>query len=108
MLGPISVLVLEPPLGPVIATLCETPFLITAMFTGARWIPSATGLSRDRSTLLWMGFGALALQQFADFSVGTGLRGLTAWEQIAHFATTEGAIYAALLIIFVLMPFLMD
>lgn len=108
LLGPIRVLALEPRLGPVFATLCESPFLITAMIIAARWVPSATNLSRDRSALLCMGFGALALQQLADYGVGIGIRGLTASEQIAHFATPEGGIYAALLILFALMPFLID
>jgi hypothetical protein len=104
LLGPIRVLALEPRLGAVAATLCETPFLLLAMVAAARWVPSAAGLSCGRRSLLRMGVGALAIQQLADFAVGIGLRGHAISEQIAHFATPEGMIYAALLILFALMP----
>jgi hypothetical protein len=53
---------------------------------------------------LTMGIAALLMQQIADFGLGLGLRGLTVKQQIAHFATPEGAIYAALLLAFALAP----
>jgi hypothetical protein len=40
--------------------------------------------------MLAIGFGALALQQAADFVVGTALRGLSATDQLARLATPEG------------------
>jgi hypothetical protein len=103
-LGPIRVLWLEPRLGVVAATLCEAPFLLLAMIAAAYWIPRVIRIGASTGALLAMGFGALALQQAADFAVGTALRGIGATEQLARLASPEGAIYAALLVLFALMP----
>jgi hypothetical protein len=108
LLGPVRVIWLEPRLGAVLANLCEAPFLIIAMVLAARSIPKMVGLARDLPALLAMGVGALILQQIADFAVGIGLRDLTLSEQLAHFATTQGFIYGVLLILFCLMPVLLN
>lgn len=103
-LGPIRVLWLEPRLGVVAATICEAPFLLLAMIAAAYWIPRVTRIGASIGAMLAMGFGALALQQAADFVVGTALRGISATDQIARLTSPEGAIYAALLVLFALMP----
>jgi hypothetical protein len=103
-LGPIRVLWLEPRLGAVAATLCEAPFLLLAMIAAAYWIPHLIRISAGIGAMLAMGLGALALQQAADFVVGTALRGISATDQLARLASPEGAIYAALLVLFALMP----
>jgi hypothetical protein len=108
MLGPIRVLWLEPRVGPTIAAACEAPFLLAAMAVAARWVPRAVRLPRDWVSLLATGAGALVLQQFADFAVGIGLRGVSPWEQLAQFTTPQGLIYAALLVAFVVMPLLLN
>ena len=104
VLGPIRVLWLEPRLGVVAATLCEAPFLLLAMIAAAYSIPRVTRIDASIGAMLAMGIGALALQQAADFVVGTALRGISATDQLARLATPEGAIYAALLVLFALMP----
>jgi hypothetical protein len=104
VLGPIRVLWLEPQVGPVLASICEAPFLIAAMVLSARWVPGAVGLNRNLASLSLMGAGALALQQMADIIVGLTLRGMPLSEQYAQFATPQGLVYAALLIAFALMP----
>jgi hypothetical protein len=58
--------------------------------------------------MLAIGFGALVLQQAADLVVGTALRGISATEQWARLASPQGAIYAALLLLFALMPAIVD
>jgi hypothetical protein len=103
-LGPIRVLWLEPKLGVVAATLCEAPFLLLAMIAAAYWIPRVLRISAGIGAMLAMGLGALALQQVADLVVGVALRGISATDQWARLATPEGAIYAALLVLFALMP----
>jgi len=103
-LGPIRVLWLEPRFGVVAATLCEAPFLLLAMIAAAYWIPRIVSISAGTGAMLAMGLGALALQQAADFVVGTALRGISATDQLARLASPEGAIYAALLVLFALMP----
>jgi hypothetical protein len=104
VLGPIRVLWLEPRLGVVAATLCEAPLLLLAMIAASCWIPRIIRIGRSIGAMLAMGFGALVLQQAADFVVGTALRGISATDQIARLASPEGAIYAALLVLFALMP----
>ena len=104
VLGPIRVLWLEPRLGVVAATICEAPFLLLAMIAAAYWIPRVTRIGASIGAMLAMGIGALALQQAADFVVGTALRGISATEQLSRLASPEGAIYAALLVLFALMP----
>ena len=104
LLGPVRVLLLEPRFGPVTAVLCEAPFLLAAIVTAARWTPLAVRLKPRFDSLLGVGLGALALLLVCDFAVGKFLRGFSAEEQLAKFATTEGLIYAALLVIFAAMP----
>ena len=108
VLGPIRVLWLEPRLGHLLATACEAPFLLAAMVVAARWVPRAVRLEKTLAPLALMGLGALLLQQIADFAVGIGLRGISLSEQLAHFATPEGVIYAALLAAFAAMPALLN
>lgn len=106
VLGPIRVLLLEPRLGPVAAVLCETPFILTAIVASAHWTPRMVGLKPRFDSMLPVGLGALALLLVCDLAVGKVLRGLSAQEQVARLATTEGLIYAALLVAFAAMPVL--
>jgi hypothetical protein len=107
-LGPIRVFWLEPRIGPVMASFCEAPFLLIAMVVAASWIPKRLGLGSDRLILGFMGVGALALQQIADFGVGIALRGMTLTDQIARLAAAPGLIYLALLMLFAVMPLLVN
>lgn len=107
-LGPIRVLWLEPKLGEVLAELCEAPFLLAAMVLASRWVPQVLRLRRDLASLGLMGVGALAIQQGADLAVGVYLRGIAPADQLAHFATAAGLIYAGLLVAFAAMPILLN
>ncbi len=108
LLGPIRLLLLEPRIGAFAATLCEAPLLLIAMAVAARWTPRLAGLTISPGGMLAVGIGALALQQVADLLVGMLLRGLSAQQQFARLATPEGAVYAALLALFALMPALVN
>jgi hypothetical protein len=66
------------------------------------------GNREERHRLGAVGAIALALQQAADFLVGTRLRGITAAQQVAYFATKAGLIYVFLLIAFAIMPLLLN
>ncbi len=103
LLGPIRVFLLEPQLGETFATLCEAPVLLVVIVIAARYLPRRFGLT-TAGQLAVMGFGALVLQQAADFALGSLLRGIRPAEQIGHFATPAGLIYAALVIAFAVMP----
>ena len=105
-LGPIRVLWLEPRIGKLAATLCETPLLLLAMAFAARWAPHFSGAGRDTASLIAIGLGAFALGQVAEYTVGIRLRGLTAAQQLAQFATPAGWVYAAALVAFAAMPYL--
>ena len=107
-LGSIRVLLLEPRLGAVAATLCEAPLLLLAMIAAASWIPRLLRMPTGTGAMLAMGLGGLALQQAADLIVGMALRGISALDQLARLASPEGAIYAALLVLFALMPVIVD
>lgn len=104
VLGPIRVLWLEPWLGRTFAVLCETPFLILAMWLGAQWAPAWAKLEPGWGRRIAMGLVALALQQVADLAVGFGLRGMTLHEQFAYFSTPPGFIYVGTLMLFAIMP----
>lgn len=108
MLGPIRVFWLEPAIGPVVAEICEAPFLLAAMVFASRWVPSVLHLRRDLASLALMGLGALAIQEGADWAVGVYLRGIKPAEQLANFTTSAGLIYAGLLVAFAAMPVLLN
>ncbi|MEZ5961401.1 MAG: hypothetical protein R3C30_13395 [Hyphomonadaceae bacterium] len=104
LLGPVRVIWLEPWLGNAIAVLIETPFLVAAMWFASRAAPKLAGVRGGWPSFLAIGVVALIMQQIADLAVGFGLRGMTLRDQLAHFATPAGMIYAATLVIFALMP----
>jgi hypothetical protein len=104
LLGPVRVIWLEPWLGNAIAVLLEAPFLIAAMWFAAHAAPRWVGANGGWPSFLAIGLLALILQQVADLAVGFGLRGMTLRDQLAHFATPAGMIYAATLVVFALMP----
>ena len=105
LLGAIRVSLVVPKLGETLAVLCESPFLLAVMVWAARWVPYTIALENGIPSLLLMGVVALGLQQLADVLVGIGLRGITIERHLAYFASKAGRIYAALLILFVIMPF---
>ncbi|MGQ0681078.1 hypothetical protein [Bradyrhizobium sp.] len=104
LLGPIRVLWLEPRIGAFKAVLYEAPLLLGVMLIASRLSPRTAGLELRTDALLAMGGAALAMQQVADIAVGLWLRSISLREQLVRFATAEGAIYAALLVLFAVMP----
>ena len=108
VLGPIRVLLLEPRVGALPAVLIEAPLLLTAIVLAARWAPRMAGMELRPGHLALGGIGALAMQQAADLAVGSLLRGLSVADQLARLRTTEGLVYAALLLAFAAMPLLVN
>lgn len=105
VLGPVRVLWLEPVLGQTLAVACEAPFLLLAMAVAARLAPRWAGFAGGGAGHLAVGIVALILQQVADLAVGFGLRGMTLQQQLEHFVTPAGWIYAFTLVVFALAPF---
>jgi len=106
--GPIRVLMLEPMFGATTAVLLEAPILLMAMLYAARFVPRRLRLAPSASAHLGMGCGGLLLVLIADFGVGVFLRQMTPGAIVAQFATPAGFVYAALLVVFALSPWLVN
>jgi hypothetical protein len=106
--GPIRVLMLEPMFGATAAVLFEAPILLMAMLYAARFVPRRLRLEPRAVAHLGMGFAALMLLLIADFGVGVLLRQMTPGVIVAQFATPAGRVYGALLLVFALMPWLVN
>ncbi|MBX3428321.1 MAG: hypothetical protein KF779_01935 [Hyphomonadaceae bacterium] len=104
LLGPVRVIWIEPWLGNTLAVVLEAPFLIAAIWFASRAAPKWAGVSGGWTSFLMIGVVALIMQQIADLAVGFGLRGMTFQDQMQHFTTPAGMIYAVTLLIFTLMP----
>jgi hypothetical protein len=108
ILGPVRIFWLEPLIGQTAATLCEAPLLLAAMMFAALWVPSKFGIGTDTWSLVNMGLMALGILILADITVGTAIRGTTWAAQFAYFATPAGLMYLGLLVVFALMPALIN
>ena len=106
--GPIRVLMLEPMFGATAAVMFEAPILLMAMLYAARFVPRRLRLPATAMAHLGMGVGALVLVLLADLGVGLCVRGLSVAAMVANFGTPAGRIYAALLLLFALMPWLVN
>ena len=106
--GPIRILMLEPMFGATASVLFEAPILLMAMLYAARFVPRRLRLTPTAAAHLGMGGGALMLVLLADAGVGLFVRHLPLAEIVASFTTPAGRIYAALLLLFALMPWLVN
>ena len=106
VLGPVRVLFIEPRVGATVAVLLETPILLAAMIIGARIAVRFFALGRSGAVLLSVGALALVVQQVADVAVAVLLRGMMVADHIAQFTSAAGMVYAALLVAFVVMPWM--
>jgi hypothetical protein len=104
LLGPIRVLLLEPHIGALWAVAIEVPLLLVVMVLAARWSAHKATLGDSLGPRAAMGAAALVLVLAADFSVGRWIRGLALADQLRHFSTLEGMVYAAALVLFAAMP----
>ena len=90
------------------SVLFEAPILLMAMLYAARFVPRRLRLPATAMAHLGMGVGALVLVLLADLGVGLFVRGLSVAAMVANFGTPAGRIYAALLLLFALMPWLVN
>lgn len=103
-LGPVRVLVLEPRMGPTVATLIEAPLMIVAMFFASRLAIHITAARAQAGSLFAAGMLAFVIVSGADVLVGRSLRGLSIEQQIGNFSSAPGMIYGVLLLILMFMP----
>ncbi|HEX5050003.1 MAG TPA: hypothetical protein VFX89_23015 [Gammaproteobacteria bacterium] len=103
--GVCRVLWLVPAAGERAAELVELPFMILASFVVARALVAWFRIV-DRRTALAAGLAALALLVAAELGTALALRGLTPGAYVASRDPVSGGAYAAAVLIFGLLPWL--
>ena len=105
VLGVCRVLWLVPAAGERAAELVELPFMIVASFLVARALVARLRIVDTRAAL-GGGLAALALLIAAELGAAFALRGLSPAGYVASRDPVSGAAYAAALLIFGLLPWL--
>lgn len=105
VLGVVRTLWVVPVLGERGAELLEMPFMLLASYLAARWVVGRFDL-RDQSWGLAAGVGLLALGLLLAVELGVvlRLRGLTIGEYLGARDPVSGAVYAASLVVFAVLP----
>lgn len=104
LLGATRELLLAPRFGVVVATALEALPMLAAIFHFAPLIARRFGVAPKSAGRMLMGFFGLVLLIGAEIAMTRAMRGLSPQEWLAHFASLEGVIYAALLAAFAAMP----
>jgi hypothetical protein len=104
VLGPIRVLWLLPRVGERAAELIEMPVMLVVLVLAARWVVRRFGLGRAWAARLGVGLVAFALLVAAELAVVLRLRGLTVGEYLAGRDLVAGSVYAVMLGVFAVMP----
>ncbi|WP_237215379.1 hypothetical protein [Falsiroseomonas oryziterrae] len=106
LLGPVRILVLEPRLGPTGAVLVEAVPMVAAMTLLAPWVARLFDVAPTAAARLGMGAVGLILLLMADTLLGWLLFGRGVGSLLERPATWDGRVYLAMLLLFVLMPWL--
>jgi hypothetical protein len=104
VLGTVRVFWFAPQLGARAAELAEAPFMLVVIFFAARWIAKRFAVPSSATVRLGVGLIALVCLLAVEFTVVLWLQGITIRESIANRDPVSGAVYAASLILFALMP----
>lgn len=108
VLGMVRVPFVVPRLGERTAELIEMPLMLLVVILSARFVVRRFRLDSTLATRLQVGLIALALLLAVEFSVVLALRGLTIGDYIATRDPIAGSAYAIMLVLFGLMPSLID
>jgi hypothetical protein len=108
LLGTIRVLWIVPQLGVRYAELAEMPVMLLAIFFAARWVTKHFVVTPIVTTRLAVGISALICLLIAEFTVVLWPQGITIAESIANRDPISGAAYIISLIMFALMPLLVN
>lgn len=106
LLGIGRVLWLEPRVGLRAAELIEMPVMLVVIVAAARWVCRRLAVPPGFAPRLGTGVLALVLLLAAESGFVLGLRELTIGEYLAGRDPVAGAAYAAMLLLFALMPLL--
>jgi hypothetical protein len=108
LLGSIRVLWLVPQLGARYAELAEMPVMLLAIFFAARWVTQYFAVPPAISSRLVVGLSALICLLLVEFTVVLWLQGISIAESFANRDPISGAAYMVSLILFALMPLLVN
>jgi type IV secretory pathway TrbD component len=106
VLGTIRVLSVMPRFGARMAELMEAPVMLVVTIASAYWIIRRLAVPSARSSRLGMGFVALGLLMFAEFTFVLWLRGLSISKYLANRDPVSGTVYYVMLGMFAIMPLL--
>lgn len=106
VLGSIRVPFLVPRVGERIAELIETPFMFVVVVVATRFITNRYALPTQAVVRLAVGFIGLALLVAAEFLLAAILQQRSPEEFIASRDPVSGPVFALMLVLFALMPFI--
>ena len=104
LLGATRELLLAPRFGVVVASVLEALPMLAAIIHFAPLIARRFGVAPKSAGRIVMGLAGLTLLIGAEIVMTRVMRGLSPEQWLAHFASVEGVIYAALLAAFAAMP----
>lgn len=108
LLGTIRVLWLVPLLSVLTAELAEMPIMLMVVFLAARWSTKRFNVPPAAASRLVVGIAALICLLLVEFTVVVWLQGMSIAESLANRDPIAGAAYTANLIVFALMPALVN
>jgi hypothetical protein len=108
LLGTVRVLWLVPQLGSRVAELSEMPIMLIVTYFAARWVIKHFAVPPAAASRLIVGISALICLLIVEFTVVLWLQGMTIAEYFTNRDPVSGAFYAASLILFALMPLLVN
>lgn len=107
VLGSVRVLWFVPRFGARTSELLEMPLMFVAILLAAGWINHHFGAANSM-TRLWIGIVALGFLLTAEVVTGVALRGLSPAAALFNRDPVSGTAYYLLLVVFALMPWLLD
>lgn len=108
LLGTIRVLWLVPQIGVRYAELAEMPIMLLGVYFAARWVTQYFALPPAISARLVVGISALVCLLIVEFTVVLWLQSISIAEFFANRDPVSGAAYIVSLILFALMPLLVN
>jgi hypothetical protein len=108
LLGTLRVLFVVPQLGVRYAELAEMPIMLLVVFFAARWVTQYFAVPPAAKARLVVGITALICLLLVEFTVVLWLQGISLAQSIANRDSISGAAYLFSLIVFALMPLLVN
>ena len=108
LLGVVRTLLLTPRLGPRAAELLELPIMLAISLAAARWVMRHLAVPSHLGERAGIGAFALVLMLTAEFGFVLQLRGLSLSDYLATRDPVSGPAYYLVLLIFALMPLLIE